>query len=130
MPTTVKAVLPHRDDATAKDQIVDLLKVAAAVGVALEPGGFAQSWLGDSTRVIVAHDDDKPTGFAVVAFGRRWFDENFTASVVLMQGPARAAMFSYIRDMAAMLGARKLFWEFAPGDECGGIVTDQRMLEL
>lgn len=119
--------MPSNDSEKVKADVVKLLEAAAAVGVALEPQAFVQSWLQDSTRVVVAYEADKPTGFGIMASGRRYFDDKNSASVLIAEGPDRKAVLEFMRDMAKVLGAHIMFYE---GDELGGEPGRMRMVQV
>lgn len=119
--------MPPQDMEKVKVDVVKLLEAAAAVGVALEPQAFVQSWLQDSTRVVVAYEGDTPTGFGIMATGRRYFDDKNSASVLLIDGPDRRAVLEYMLDMAKVLGAQVLFYE---GDEIGGELAGMRVVQV
>jgi hypothetical protein len=120
-------ILPSQDEAKSKENIVKLLEAAAALGVALDPQGFAHFWVTDSARVVVAYDGDKPTGWGIMTHGRRFFDGNITASVLQAEGPDRKAVLDFLLDMARMLGASTLFYQ---GDELGGEPSDMKIVTV
>lgn len=120
-------IMPSSDEAKSKENIVKLLEAAAALGVPLDPQGFAHFWVNDSARVVVAYEGDKPTGWGVMSCGRRFFDGNLTASVIQAEGPDRKAVLLFLLDMARMLGAGTLFYE---GDELGGEEANMKMLTV
>jgi hypothetical protein len=130
MSVTVTVVQPSREEAAVKEQALELLRAAAAVDLPLDPGGFVTAWLGDNVRVAVARDDGAPVGMGIMAFGRRWFDDEFSASITVLAGPARGDVLKYLWDAARMLGATRLYWAHEPGDPFDGVPTPQRMMEL
>lgn len=123
----VTPILFSQDGEKNKANMLKLLEAAAACEVSLEPQGFAYSWASDSTRVVVATEGDKPVGFGIMSFGRRWFDETPTASVLVAGGPARRDVLQFLLDMAGVLGAQKLFYE---GDELGGEIAELRVVTV
>lgn len=123
-------ILPSKNEDQLKQQLKTLLEASTALGVSLDPDGFARSWLSDSTRVVLAHEDDKPVGFAIMAFGRRYYDDAFTASVITAVGPARPQVLEFLLDMAKVLGAEVLFYEAEDGDTIGGTLANMKMVEV
>lgn len=123
-------VLPPKDEAGVKAALERVLNVAKHLKLTLSPEGFVAAWLSDNTRVVIAHEGEEPVGFAIMAFGRRYFDENFTASVLVAEGPARPQVLEFLRDMATMLGAERMFYEHEDGDTLEGVQADMRMVEL
>jgi hypothetical protein len=128
--TKITPIMPSKSEDTLKASLKKLLEAAAATGVALDPDGFARSWLSDNTRVVVAYDGDTPTGFGIMAFGRRYYDGNMTASVLTAAGKDRPAVLEFLLDMCKVLGAEALFYEAEEGDTLGGNPTNMRMVEV
>lgn len=123
----VQALLPSDNAETVKTRLTQMLKAAADVGVALDPAGFAHQWLQDSTRIVLAYEGDKATGFGIFSFGRRFYDADLTASIVLAEGPDRVAVLQHIKNMAEVLGVTKIFYE---GDELGGEPAGMRVVTV
>jgi hypothetical protein len=126
----IAPILPSKNEEQLKAQLKVMLEAAATLGVALDPDGFARSWLSDSTRVVVAHEDDKPVGFAILAFGRRYYDDAFTASVITAVGSARPRLLEFLLEMSKVLGAQVLFYEAEDGDTIGGTLANMKMVEV
>jgi hypothetical protein len=126
----ISPILPSKNEEQLKQQLKTLLEAASALSVSLDPDGFARSWLSDNTRVVLAHEDDKPVGFAIMAFGRRYYDSAFTASVITAVGPARPRVLEFMLEMAKVLGAEVLFYEAEEGDTIGGTLANMKMVEV
>jgi hypothetical protein len=126
----IAPILPSKNEEQLKAQLKVMLEAAAALSVGLDPDGFARSWLSDSTRVVLAHEDDKPVGFAILAFGRRYYDDAFTASVITAVGPARPRLLEFLLEMSKVLGAEVLFYEAEDGDTIGGTSANMKMVEV
>ena len=124
---TLKMPQPTQDAEAAKAALTKLLQAAADVGVALDPQGFAQFWVTDSARVVVAYEGEKATGLGMFTFGRRFFDGDLSASVLLAEGADRVAVLQHIRNVAEVLGATKIFYE---GDELGGETAEMRVVTV
>lgn len=126
----ITPILPPKNEADVKPALDKMLLAARALKVNLNPEGFVQAWLSDNTRVVVAYDEDKPVGFAIMVCGRRYFDERFTASILMAQGPARVQLLEFLLDMARILGAEALFYEHEDGDTLGGSAANMRVVEV
>ncbi len=126
----ISPILPSKNEEQLKAQLKRMLEAAAATGVALDPDGFARSWLSDNTRVVLAHEDDKPVGFAIMVFGRRFYSDAFSASVLTAAGPARPQVLEFVLEMAKVLGAEVLFYEAEDGDTIGGTLANMKMVEV
>lgn len=122
-------ILPSpTDEAKLKEQLNLVMEAAAACNFALDLQGFVRTWLMETARCVVSYDDDnKPTGIGFMVAGRRWFDEENSASVLFYHGPSAIEILKYLKDTAFMLGAMKFFYE---GDALGGEQADLRMLRL
>lgn len=129
MPRIVPIIPPSEED-KVKAALDKLHAAATALNISLDLDGFVRSWLSDSTRVVVAYEGETPVGFAIMSFGRRYFDANMTASVLLAEGPARPALLEYLVEMARMLGAQTLFYEAQEGDTIGGDAADMRVVKV
>lgn len=126
----ITPIMPAKSEEALKASLKKMLEAAAALDVALDPDGFARAWLADSTRVVLAYEGDKPTGFGIMAFGRRYYDGNMTASVLTAAGPDRPAVLEFLRDMCRVLGVQTLFYEAEEDDTLGGNPTNMRMVEV
>jgi hypothetical protein len=129
MPKVVPVIAP-KDEAGIKAGLVNLLKAANALKIDIEPQGFAMAWLSDSTRIILATEGDQPVGMGIMAYGRRYYDSDVSASMLVAAGPARKDVLRFAFDMAKILGAHKFYYEAEPGDDLGGTQADMRMLEV
>lgn len=129
MPRIVPILPPSQED-KVKAALDTLHAAATALGLTLDLDGFVRSWLSDNTRVVVAYEGETPVGFAIMAFGRRYYDANMTASVLLAEGPARPAVLEFLVDMARMLGVQTLFYEAQDGDTIGGEQADMRAVRV
>ena len=128
--TTVSLFMPPKSDEAVKQGVVKLLEAARDVGLNLEPQGFAMAWLSDHTRVVLASTDGKVTGLGILVFGRRYYDEEISATVLVAAGEARAEVLKFMLDSAKVLGAVEFFYEEAPGDTIGGEATPLRRLRV
>jgi hypothetical protein len=119
MTLSIKPILPTRDDAQNRVMYKRVLDTAAAVGKPLDAQEFVTVWVSDAHRTFIAEDDGTPVGFAHMAFGRRYFDADFTASLLVLGAttPAvRQSMLLFVRDSAKLLGATELFFAAEDGD--------------
>lgn len=123
-------VMPPKEETAVKAALDKVLAVVKHLKLSLNAEGLVHAWLSDNTRVVVAYEAEEPVGFAIMAFGRRYFDDTFTASVLLVEGSARKEMLVFLRDMAQMLGAERMFYEHADGDTLEGEQADMRMVKL
>lgn len=126
MPKVV-AILPSSNGEEVKARLVKLMQAAADVQMALDPSGYAHTWMQDSTRAVVAYEGEKATGFGMFHFGRRFYDETLTASVVFAEGPDRTAVLQHMKSMCEVLGVTKIFYE---GDELGGELAGMRVVTV
>ena len=123
-------ILPPSSEDQVKTTLDKLHSAATALGLSLDLDGFVRAWLSDSTRVVVAYEGETAVGFGIMAFGRRYFDPNMTASVLLAEGPARQEVLVFLLDMARVLGAQTLFYEAREGDTLGGDLADMRAVKV
>lgn len=119
-----------RDEAGIRAAVELLSKAAKAAEFALEPEGLVRALVNDTMRLVVAVEADTAVGLAAMAYGTRWFDPDMTATIVFAEGRGRAEMLQYLRNMAEMVGARRVFYEHAEGDTLGGQPSGAYVLEL
>ena len=120
MPTKITPILPSKNKEDIEAAVKKIFAAVKALGIEVDPDGFVRAWLSDSTRVVVAFDGDTPTGLATMAYGRRYHDHRFTASVIFAHGPARNEMLLYMKDMAVVLGAEMFIYEVEGEDPLAG----------
>lgn len=126
----IELVLPSKKKEDVREDIVKLLEAATAVGLTLEPQAFTMAWLSDHTRVFVATEDGKTTGFAIMAFGRRYYDAEQSASVLVAEGEARNDLLKFMFDAARVLGAKMFYYESTVDDVLGGEPTPLKFVEI
>ena len=120
-------MLPSHDEKKLQEQFKIIMEAAAAVELPLDMHGLAKTWLADTSRLVIAYEGDTPTGIGFMVTGRRWFDDESSASVLFSQGTDSKAVLEYLRETAIIMGCVKLYYE---GDEMGGELSDLRMLRL
>lgn len=130
MTTKITPVLPPKNKEGIEAAVKNLFEALKALSITVDPDGFVRAWLSDSTRIVLATEDGKPVGVAAMAFGRRYYDQRFTASVLFCTGPAWAQVLSHMKDMAVVLGAEMLIYEPAGDDPLGGKDAGVKFLEL
>ena len=119
-----------RDENAIKDGAIKLLQAAEAVGLKVEPQGFASAWLSDNMRMAIATDGDKVVGLGALAFGRRYYDEEVSSTILFAKGPARAQLLQFFCDSARVLGASCVYYECEMGDTIGGNPRNVFRLDL
>lgn len=120
MPIKITPILLPKTKEEVEAATKKIFGAAKALKIEVDPDGFVRAWMADSTRVVLAMDGDIPVGLATMAFGRRYYDQRFTASVIFAEGPARNEMLLYMKDMAAVLGAEVFIYETDGNDTLGG----------
>lgn len=130
MALKIAPIMPPRDKAAIEAAVTRMFKLMQELSVKTDPDGFVRSWMGDNTRVVMAEEDGVPKGIATMVFGRRFYDERFTASVLFAAGPARNEILHYMKDMAAVLGAEVFIYETEDGDTLVGEDGNVRFVRL
>jgi hypothetical protein len=123
-------IIPPNNEAAAKVELDKIVAAAKALDIPLEMQGFVANWLSDNTRVFLATEGDTPVGFGVLVFGRRYYDNDMSASVLIAEGLARKEMLEFMADSSKMLGATMMFYEAREGDTLGGSPRNMLALEL
>lgn len=130
MSIKVNIVNVPRTDEAIEEGAIKLLKAAEAVGMKVDPHGFATAWLSDNMRMAIATDGDKVVGLGGLAYGRRYYDEEASATILFAKGPARAEMLQFLCDSARVLGASCVYYECEMGDTIGGNPRNVFRLDL
>ena len=103
-------VQPPADESTFNKIGVELFDASMRLGFNLDAQGFLFAWTA-GTRVLVERDAEGIIiGMALVAVGKRWIAQDFTASVMGVIGN-REALLDFARNIAAALGATSLYVE-------------------
>lgn len=126
----VEIVMPGKTEESVKEGLLRLLQAASETGVPIEGESFARAWMSDNTRVFVATDEGKVKGFAIMAFGRRYYDPQPSASILLAEGEARNELLSFMFDTARVLGSKIVYFEGKSDDTIKGEPIDMRYLEI
>lgn len=116
----IRFEMPKTDDSARSEQFKMIMAAAAALKISLDIENFAYAWVGDTTRVALAHEGDTPVAFALMVHGRRYFDVQASASVLLCEGPARVQMLEFLKESASVLGADVLYYQQREGDVLQG----------
>lgn len=107
---TFHVVQPPADEAAFNAVGVEMFEASRKLGFEFDAQGFLYSWTA-GTRVIVERDaEGQIIGMVLLAVGKRWIANDFTASVMAVKGD-RDALLAYTRNIAAALGATSLFIE-------------------
>jgi hypothetical protein len=128
--TSISLFMPPKDDEATKQGVLRLLNIAQELQIPVEPQGFAMAWLSDHTRMFIASEGDKTTGLGVLVFGRRYYDADISATILIAKGPARQELLKFMSDSAKVLGASELFYETETGDSLGGEPTPLRRVMI
>lgn len=122
-------VTTSKDEAVAANRLSVMLQAADKLGVKLDHRDFTEAWLQPSTRVFMATTDDltEPTGFAIMAYGKRYYDADMSASIVVCEGPERSNLLQFIADTCKVLGVEYLFFEGREGDTIESESSNLRM---
>lgn len=126
----IELVMPGNTEESIKNGLLRLLQAASAVGVPLDGEAFARAWMSDNTRVFIATEEGKFQGFAIMAFGRRYYDAQPSSSILVAEGPARNQLLSFMVDTSRVLGSKVMYFEAKVDDELEGERLDMRRVEL
>lgn len=101
---------PPGDEVLLTEQGIEICKAAKELGLNLDAEGFLMAWVGASIRVIVQRDEQKAiVGVLLMACGKRWLFNDFTATVLEAKGTDVAGLVDYAINIAAALGATKMY---------------------
>lgn len=118
----LKFIIPNIDTQDGvRQQFEEVMQCFKDINLTVDTDGFAMTWASENTRVAVAKDEaGKCLGVAVMCFGRRWYDAESTASVIMLEGAARRELMQFLRDSCKILGVSYIYLQKEPGDEYSG----------
>ncbi len=118
----IKIVTPPLNDPDGlRANFEEIVDCARALGQVIDTDGFAMTWAADNTRVVLARGDDGQwAGMGVMCYGRRWYDDETTGSVIMLTGPARKQVMDYYLQIAPILGVSHIYLQKEPGDAWEG----------
>lgn len=126
----VELIMPGNTEEKLKTGLLRILAAAKEFNVALDGENFARAWMGDNTRVCIVSENGKDVGLGIMVFGRRYYDAENSASVLVAEGPGRNKVLEYFVDMCRVLGARVMYYEGRVDDTIQGETTPQRYIEV
>lgn len=118
----LKFIIPNIDTQDGvRQQFEEVMQCFKDINLTVDTDGFAMTWASENTRVAVAKDEaGKCLGVAVMCFGRRWYDAESTASVIMLEGAVRRELMQFLRDSCKILGVSYIYLQKEPGDEYSG----------
>jgi len=116
----IRFEMPKSDDNARSEQFKMIMSAAAALSITLDIENFTYAWVGDTTRVAIAHEGETPVAFALMVHGRRYFDLQTSSSVLLCEGPARVQMLEFLKESSSVLGADVMYYQQREGDVLQG----------
>lgn len=126
----IELMLPSNEEEKLKNGLLRILTAARDMNVQLDGEAFARAWMSDNTRVCLASDNGKDVGLGVMVFGRRYYDSDHSATILVAEGDARNQLLEYFLDMARVLGSKIVYYESRADDTIKGEPTLQRYIEI
>ena len=117
---TFSVIAPPGDEQKLRDVGLEIVQAGKRLGFTMNPEGFLMAWVGESMRVLVDRDEKgEIVGILMLACGQRWLHNDFTASVLGVQGRDEDGLIDYAKNIAAAIGAIALCGQLArcAGDE-------------
>jgi hypothetical protein len=110
---------PPTEEAAFAERGKEIVAAAKALGMKLDTEGFLIAWV-NGTRVLVERDADQQIiAMALVAVGKRWVKDDFTATVLELRGIHPDMMLGFVMQIAAALGAASVFHQPDEGVQQG-----------
>lgn len=123
-----KVLQPPADEKTFAELGQKIIAASIKLDMKLDTEGFLMAWL-NGTRVVVETQGDEITGIALIAIGKRWVQNDFTATLLALESDNKEPLLDFVKQICAVLGVTSLFHQ--PGgavEENGQLV--HRVLEL
>lgn len=104
-----KVMQPPADEVALAETGKEIIAAAIELGMNPDTQGFLLAWI-NGTRVAVEKDSTgKIIGLALIALGKRWVQNDFTATLLDMRGENRDGMLEFVKQICAVLGVTSLF---------------------
>lgn len=102
-------VSPSKDEQVFAKEGRELLEASKRLGFNFDPQGFLSAWVG-GTRVAAEKDaEGQIVGMAVFAVGKRWVQNDFTATMLDFNGSEQ--LLDFVKQLCKVFGATTLFME-------------------
>lgn len=126
----VAVFMPPKEEQQVGVGINRLLTLCQKIGLEIDPYGFSTAWLSDYTRIFIATEGTEDIGIGIMAYGRRYYDKDMSASILLAMGIARPELLDFMIDTAKVLGCTVIYFERQQGDHIRGEPTPLQMIEV
>lgn len=101
-------IQPPADESKLATAGQEIFLAAQKLGLNLDVEGFLHAWL-TGLRVLVERKDGEIVGLCLMALGKRWTSQDFTASVLELRGDDHDGLLEFAKQIAAAMGADSLF---------------------
>lgn len=104
-------IQPPADETKLAEVGKEVYEAAVKLGLNVDVEGFIQSWV-TGLRVLAERDEEGVIcGICLMALGKRWTRQDYTASVLELRGRDHSEMLEFAKQIAAALGAISLYHE-------------------
>lgn len=108
----LEVISPPGDEKLLAEIGAALVNEAKDLGLNMDYEGFLMAWIGTGVRVIVARESDGSVkGILLLAIGQRWLHNDFSSSVLAINGVYKEEMLEFAVNMAKAIGATKMYVE-------------------
>lgn len=124
-----KVIQPPADEKILAETGKRIISAALDLGMTPDTQGFLMAWI-NGTRVVIEEDGTgKIVGLALLALGKRWVQNDFTATILGIKGENFDGMLDFIKQICAVMGVTSLFHQPDGAVEENGQLV-HRVLEL
>lgn len=104
-----QVVQPPADQSRLAEAGKEVFVAAQRVGLNLDAEGFLHAWI-TGVRVLVERDQaGEIVTLCLMALGKRWTNQDFTASILELRGNDHDGMLEFAKQIAAAMGASSMF---------------------
>lgn len=108
------AIQPPADEARLAEVGKEIYEAANRMGLDMDIEGFIHAWL-TGLRVLAERSAGGAiTGLCLMALGKKWTRQDYTASILELRGEDHDAMLEFAKQIASAMGATSLFHETSP----------------
>jgi len=106
-----KVIQPPADEVALAETGKKIIAAAIELGLKPDTQGFLMAWI-NGTRIAVEEDSaGKIIGLALIALGKRWVQNDFTATILDLRGENQKGMLEFVHQICAVLGVTSLFYQ-------------------
>lgn len=107
-------IQPPADENRLAEAGKEIYEAGIRLGLSMDVEGFIHSWVTGLRVLAERNAEGAITGLCLMALGKRWTRQDYTASILELRGEDHDAMLEFAKQIASAMGATSLFHETSP----------------